>query len=348
MTHTSIFNSSRVRISDVIFDRNEAPLVTRKFISNNVIGEIHMFQRNLFFKSENDFLSYFLTQLMESIDNKCMLLCDNFKFGTMIANLDTLVPKVMMMHTNHYNKPGNRGSKVSSRYEEIFELQEKFNDFVFLTDSQKDDAIADNLVPSNKCVTIPNFFVESEVLEKVKHDAKVIGFIGRLVKGKGILEMIDTLSPILKQDNDVELHIYGIGDMESSIVEKCKKEKIDNKVILKGYTENPNEALKTFDIFVSFSESEAYGLTTVEAMNQKVPVVIRDINYGPKDIIEDGVDGFLFPQNVLIDSVPIVKLLINNKEIAKKIGENARSKIQKILDENDLLNQWQQFIEKVY
>jgi glycosyltransferase involved in cell wall biosynthesis len=82
------------------------------------------------------------------------------------------------------------------------------------------------------------------------------------------------------------------------------------------------------DIFVLASYAEACGRVVLEAMSCAKPIVATNSG-GTPEIIKDGISGFLFePGNVqaLADKIAF---LANNPDFAKKIGETARTRIEK-------------------
>ena len=62
---------------------------------------------------------------------------------------------------------------------------------------------------------------------------------------------------------------------------------------LKGFTTEMSARMAESSLFVLSSRTEGYGMVLVEAMSCGVPVVSTDAPFGPSEIIDDGVDGFL-------------------------------------------------------
>ncbi|MBO8902346.1 glycosyltransferase, partial [Staphylococcus aureus] len=72
-------------------------------------------------------------------------------------------------------------------------------------------------------------------------------------------------------------------------------------VFLKGYTTTPQKCLEDFKLVVSTSQYEGQGLSMIEAMISKRPVVAFDIKYGPSDFIEDNKNGYLIENHNIND-----------------------------------------------
>ena len=80
-----------------------------------------------------------------------------------------------------------------------------------------------------------------------------------------------------------------------------------------------------------------------------VPVISTNINYGPKEIINHGENGFLVPDNdpeALADQIQFV-LENNNKEFMNRIVENAKEKIRSEFSMEKMLKNYQEFFLRV-
>ena len=85
----------------------------------------------------------------------------------------------------------------------------------------------------------------------------------------------------------LRLILAGDGPLRSSFTPS-------QQIQLPGYMEDRPTLLKALDLFVMPSRSEAWGLAALEAMSYGVPVVASAVG-GLKEIIEDGVSGWLVP-----------------------------------------------------
>ena len=77
------------------------------------------------------------------------------------------------------------------------------------------------------------------------------------------------------------------------------------------------------DVFVAPSRFESFGLVLIEAMRHGKPVIASDIG-GMREIINDGVDGYLVKVDDTAQLANRLKLLIENQSTRLKIGESSR------------------------
>ena len=166
-------------------------------------------------------------------------------------------------------------------------------------------------------VVIPNMVNLSRETIFSSKSNKVI-FVGRFDYQKRVQEAIRIWSLIRPKYPDWDLDIYGEGELKKDIEDAAKR--------VGGISVNP-PATYIFDcyqkssILISTSLFEPFGLVIPEAMSCGLPVVAYDCQYGPADIISDGVDGFLIKQDDINAFVEKLSMLMSSKELRKKMGD---------------------------
>lgn len=70
------------------------------------------------------------------------------------------------------------------------------------------------------------------------------------------------------------------------------------------------------------------------------PVVAFDIKYGPSDFIKDGENGYLIENKDIESMAEKVLEIINNKDLANRLGENARNNVVGLFSPEKIMNQW--------
>lgn len=141
---------------------------------------------------------------------------------------------------------------------------------------------------------------------------------------KGFDLLIKSFAEIAKDRPDVDLDIAGGGNEEDFIrLQDIAKEcGVGNRVHFLGFRNDIDELMKTHSVFVLSSRTEGFGMVLIEAMSQGLPCVSFALP-GPNEIIKDGVDGVLVPeQDCLLLSKQVLEL-VSNSELRYKMGLNA-------------------------
>lgn len=149
---------------------------------------------------------------------------------------------------------------------------------------------------------------------------KSVIFVGRFTRQKDICSLLKIWSIINQLHPDWCLQIYGdSGEEKESIIKKIKKMNANIEInkpvsnIFEKYCEN--------SILIMTSIFEPFGLVLPEAMSCGLPVVAFDCPYGPCDIIQDGVDGFVIPNRDINAFAERVCLLMDDYSLRVKMGK---------------------------
>ena len=158
--------------------------------------------------------------------------------------------------------------------------------------------------------------------------SKRIVAVGRYVYQKGFDLLLQAWSIVEKHRADWDLAIYGQGDREP-YEKQIDDLKIDRKRChLYGPTNDIRREYLNSSIFAFSSRFEGFGMVLVEAMSCGLPVVSFDCPCGPKDIVTNGVDGFLVPNgNVGQFAEQLLRLMEHPEEMSyfsKKAHERSK------------------------
>jgi len=165
---------------------------------------------------------------------------------------------------------------------------------------------------------------------------------------KGFIYMIKAMPKILREFPEAKLHITGDGPQRKSLESLTRRMRLEKNIIFHGFvprSEMP-ELMKLSRVLVLPSLSEAFGHVLTEAMAVGRPVVVT-ATAGPKEIVNDGVDGFLVPpadSDALADAV--IKLF-SDYELTVKMGLNARRKMELKFDWMNVAKQYYEVYEEV-
>jgi len=123
----------------------------------------------------------------------------------------------------------------------------------------------------------------------------VLLFIGRLVREKGIFDLLDALS-IVSRRRPCHLRIAGVGPAENEVRRRIELLGLARQTTLLGYVSGDalKRAYRSADIFVLPSHREGFPLSVMEAMGYRLPVVTTPIR-GCADHLAPDVNAVFVP-----------------------------------------------------
>lgn len=154
----------------------------------------------------------------------------------------------------------------------------------------RDPAVLLNDYAKKKFEKIINF----ELKEK-----KIIIGIGRLTKQKNFNLLINAFHQIQKKYSEYELFILGEGEKKIELTKLTNKYGLEKKVHFFGYQENVYKYLKKADCFILTSLWEDPGFVLLEAGLSNTSIISSDCKNGPREILDNGNNGYLFKNNNL-------------------------------------------------
>jgi len=158
-------------------------------------------------------------------------------------------------------------------------------------------------------------------------EKKYILAVGRLTKQKNFNFLIDCFKEIIKNFNYLQLIIIGDGEEKKILEEKIKNNNLQDKVFLIGYKKNVYKYYDKCLFFVLTSLWEDPGFVLIESFSCNTLVLSSDCNNGPKEIMNNEKNGFLFKVNNKSDFISKFfyildtknKIYINNKILGGKL-----------------------------
>lgn len=163
--------------------------------------------------------------------------------------------------------------------------------------------------------------------------------VGRLVKEKGFENLIEIVAPVLKKYNWT-LDIFGDGILKKTLADKIIENNIENHIFLRGNTDNIKEKYKQATIYLCSSLTESFSMTLLEAMACGLAVISYDCPNGPRELIDNEINGILVEnQNKTLFLENLVNLVKNQNRI-EELGKNAIEKAKKFQGEI-ILDKWE-------
>lgn len=162
----------------------------------------------------------------------------------------------------------------------------------------------------------------------------IFGCVGNVCERKNQALLLKAFIPIAKEKK-AALVLIGEGEepLLSNLKKEAKENRVDHLVKFLGYKKQGNSFMPLFDCFILPSQSEGIGISPMEAVRAKIPIILSDIPPF-KEIVEDKKTGFLFKSgnlNSLIKTIQdvIVLPVKEKREIVEDAYHNFLKKFTK-------------------
>jgi glycosyltransferase involved in cell wall biosynthesis len=215
------------------------------------------------------------------------------------------------------------------------------------------------LVNSNKLNIIHNgishekFSIKNVSKVDLKIKGVVLCTIGRIVKGKGLIDLVKAFSLFnITNPNSSLLIIGGVLHDENNLAlsefwDTADQLNIKEKIIITGLVENVEDYLALADIYIHPSYREGVPRSLLEAMSLEKIVIATKIR-GASEIINTNQVGILYEKgniSELVQSINKVNSLTSKDK--KNMGLLARNRVLELYKEESYVNRQIEFISKL-
>ncbi|OIO72254.1 MAG: glycosyltransferase family 1 protein [Zetaproteobacteria bacterium CG_4_9_14_3_um_filter_49_83] len=161
---------------------------------------------------------------------------------------------------------------------------------------------------------------------EVRRDSKIVTFIGRITKDKGVDELLLAFSRLPQSKQKVDLLLVGPMDGDQGYEERVREMK---HVHWLGYQSEPEKFLAVSHVFCMPSYREGFGTVVIEAAAMSIPCVGTDIP-GLRDAVENQQSGVLVPVKNVDALYKALENFITDDAMRIKMGEYARARAERL------------------
>ena len=176
--------------------------------------------------------------------------------------------------------------------------------------------------------------VDAEAVRKLRESigvggAPLVGFVGRLVRDKGVIELADAWARVRERVPDAHLVIAGrFEDRDAVPSEVRARLASDERVHMIGFVDDPATLYAAMDVLAFPSHREGFPNAPAEAASMRVPVVgARAV--GSVDAIVDGVTGTLVPVGDAPALAVAIERYLTDRDLAAAHGRAGRERMQR-------------------
>lgn len=216
---------------------------------------------------------------------------------------------------------------------------DSFDVVTTLTDQQRDDMDEAEL-SSNRLRTVSNLTENLNGDPTTPRVREHGAMIARLVSQKRVDDAICAIGKASAHAPNIALDVYGEGDDRPELTDLIDRLGVAGSVRLHGHTLGAKRNFHTNSFSLLTSRSEGQGLVVLESMSAGCIPISYAVDYGPADIIDDGVNGFLVPAgDVDALSKAILRFLAMPED---KVQEMRRAAVARAADyfEAPIVQRW--------
>jgi glycosyltransferase involved in cell wall biosynthesis len=213
--------------------------------------------------------------------------------------------------------------------------------FVVLTEED-----CKNWVELNNIDVIPDPLTFSSSSCSPLTEKRVIA-VGRYVYQKGFDLLLRSWSIVEKDCPDWMLTIIGQGDRlpYETLIDELRIDRARCKLL--GPKDRIQNEYMTSSLLVMSSRFEGFGMVLIEAMACGLPVISFDCPCGPKDIVQDKVDGILVESGNVEKLAEAIIMLIQHPEKRKEMANKAIKNVQRFKIDQ-IAGKWKSLFDSLY
>lgn len=177
-------------------------------------------------------------------------------------------------------------------------------------------------------------------------ESKTIMSVGVVRNIKNFKIIPEIAKDIFQEYPDWVWKIYGVckGKYAAEVENMILKYNLSDKVFLCGQCQQMDIEYKKASIYVLTSKMEGLPMVLLEARTHGLPMVSFDIETGPDEIIEDGVNGFLVPYEDKRMMTEKIKELIKCQDLRKKMSDMSRKDME-VFSKESISNRWSKILD---
>jgi glycosyltransferase involved in cell wall biosynthesis len=234
-----------------------------------------------------------------------------------LAIAHVVSPSVVRVGQDHMNL-GTYNDRLKAQIAAVYPRL----DLVSTLTERDADAYRAHLKDRTKVVWMPNG-VPDLGGRRAELENKVVVAAGRMGPQKGFDRLLPVWAKVAHKHPGWELKIWGGGKGIGKLRRQAEELGVADSAHVMGFTNRLHEEFADSSLYVMSSRKEGFPMVLLEAMSAGLPVVSYDCPTGPRDIIREGVDGYVVPDGDGDALAAAMSRLMDDEDKRKAFGAAA-------------------------
>ncbi|MFF5790485.1 glycosyltransferase [Paeniglutamicibacter sp. NPDC012692] len=291
------------------------------------------------FAGASELYKHWLAELVGEAETD-VIVDSKFSAGFLWSFEHPLAMKFVNFHSTHVSAGENPlTGKLSDAHQSIIGNRENWDGITFLTTSQR-QAFVERFGDQGNTVVISNPVDGPDVLpDFAKRDRTKVLHVGRFTKGKNVSEAIEIVHGVASGGTPVRLDLLGEGEQHKELAELVRRLGMEDLVRFRGHLETVEDELATARVLLLCSKFEGQSLALLEAQAAGCVPVSYDVDFGPRDVIQQDTTGFLIPFQDREAAVRAMTRLLTDDALCEEMSRNAFN-LAKNYTSDEIFGQW--------
>lgn len=296
------------------------------------------------FTSAARFYRHWITELVDR-SNADVIIDSKFSAGFLFAWQHPTALKFVNFHSTHVAAGQDTlTGKLSPAHRKIIDNRDSWDGITFLTKSQR-TAFVQRFGDGSNTVVISNPVDGPDTLPAYEdRDPGSVLHVGRFTKGKNIGEVIGIVNAVAAAEVPVHLDLIGDGDQRPALEEQVRQLGIGHLVGFQGHVHDVARRLSKARVLLLCSRFEGQSLAILEAQAHGCVPVAYDVDFGPRDVIDDAYNGFLIPFGDQEAAATALVRLLSDDSLCAEMSARAFETAKQYSSEH-IFTQWKEALE---
>jgi len=231
----------------------------------------------------------------------------------------------------------------------LYKVSLRQNTVVFQNRDDMKLFLEQKLVQENHVMLIPGSGIDTEqfkpIFHKIENKKFVFLMIGRLIRDKGIEEYIEAIRIIRQSEYGEMCRFKILGSLYLSNPTAISQEILDGwvqegVVEYLGHSDNVKEEISKVDCVVLPSYREGLSRVLLEASSMETPIITTNVP-GCRDVVDDGVNGYLVNVKSSIELADAIKKMLNLSSLElNNMGRAGRKKVIRSFSQENVIDKY--------